>query len=132
SQTMWLTGPMLLWCASDFGRSRRWRDAAIVVSAAAVGAFVWAVPLVLMTGGWSRYLALLGSQGAADFRGVEMLATTPTFHLLKTVLFRTFVWPWVSPTLAYVVIAAALVGLVRLAGRGKPAEPAEPAEPALP
>jgi hypothetical protein len=70
-----------------------------------------------MTGGLSKYLALLGSQGAADFEGVEMLATSPTFRLFKAGLFRTFVWPW-TPPLAYVVIAAVLAGLGRLVWRG--------------
>ena len=111
SQTMWLTGPLLSWCAIELLRRHRWRDAAILPVAAAAGALLWAVPLVLLTGGLSNYLALLGGQGAADFLGVEMLATSPTWRLTRTILVRTFVWPWTDP-LAYVLIAAALVGLI--------------------
>ena len=126
SQTMWLTGPLLLWCTVQLLSRRRWRDAGMLLGAAAAGALMWAVPLVWMTGGISKYFALLGSQGAADFRGVEMLATSPTWRLLKAVLFRAFVWPWVAAPLGYVMIAAARVralALERQAANGRGRSP---------
>lgn len=119
SQTMWLTGPLLVWCAADLALARRGRDALALVGAAALGALLWALPLVWLSGGLHRYLALLGSQGQADFYGVEMLATTPTWRLLRIALFRTFVWPWVSPALGYAVLLCAGFGLVLLVARGR-------------
>jgi hypothetical protein len=118
SQTMWLTGPLLVWCAGELAVARRGREALALIGAAAIGALLWAIPLVWLSGGLQRYLSLLGSQGAADFYGVEMLATTPTWRLFKIALYRTFIWPWVAPALAYVVLLLSAAGAVVLIRRG--------------
>ena len=42
-----------------------------------VGAALWAVPLVVASGGVDAYLAALGTQAGEDFAGVEMLYLNP-------------------------------------------------------
>ena len=79
------------------------------MAAAAVGALLWAVPLVYTTGGLAGYLKALGGQGQEDFAGVEMLATTPSWSLFQSAMGRTFIDPWQAKTLAHVVLVLALV-----------------------
>jgi hypothetical protein len=119
SQTMWQTGPIIGWVVGELAFKRRWRDAGLSVASAAAGAFAWAIPLVLVSGGLGQYLRALQSQGAQDFRGVEMLATTPTWALFRTTLDRTFVQPWQGAGLANAMIGLALVGIGRLGLRGR-------------
>jgi hypothetical protein len=118
SQTMWLTGPLLLWCTGELAVARRGRDALALIGAAALGALLWAIPLVASSGGLQRYLALLKFQGASDFYGVQMLATTPTWRLLRSAVYRTFIWPWASPILGQLVALLAVLGIWQLAMRG--------------
>ena len=119
SQTMWLTGPLLFWCAGELAAYRRPREATMLIGAAAIGALTWALPLVWLSGGLGRYLAMLGSQGTADFRDIELLATTPTWRLFRTALSRTFVGPWAVPVLANTMLVMFIVGVLRLAVRGR-------------
>ncbi len=118
SQTMWLTGPLLCWCAGDLAGQRQWRQAAGLFAAAAAGVLVWLVPMVVMTGGVSAYLEALGSQGADDFTDVRMLATHPSLALLTEALVATLRTPWLHPTLSAVVLSLAGIGAVRLGLRG--------------
>jgi hypothetical protein len=120
SQTLWLTGPLVVWCFGWLVSHRRFRDAVAVVSVAAAGALVWAVPLVWLSGGLAGYLQALTSQGQEDFAGVEMLATSTTWQLFESALHRTFIDPWQSRTLAHVVLVLTLVGCGALAWRRRP------------
>ena len=119
TQTMWLTGPLLGWIVGELLLRRRIRDALVLAGAAAAGALLWAVPLVVVTGGLSRYLESLTWQGTQDFAAIEMLATSPTWRLLRASLSRTFVGPWQAAALANVVLLLAIVGTVRLVGSGR-------------
>ena len=114
---MWLTGPLLGWIVGELLLRRRVRDALVLAGAAAAGALLWAVPLVVVTGGLSRYLESLTWQGTQDFAAIEMLATSPTWRLLRASLSRTFVGPWQAAALANVVLLLAIVGTVRLVRR---------------
>jgi hypothetical protein len=118
SQTMWLTGPLLCWVIGELVLRRRIGDAGRLVAAAAAGALLWAVPLVMLSGGVSAYLVALGRQGTQDFSGIEMLATTPTWALFRAALAHTFVEPWQAAALAGAVLVLALAGAVRLVWRG--------------
>jgi hypothetical protein len=118
TQTLWLTLPLLAWCVGELVVRRRWRDAVTVTSAAVGGGLLWLVPMVVVSGGWSAYLDVLAAQGTEDFVGVEMLATQPSWALLREALARTFLTPWLHPVLAPVVMVGAAVGLVRLMVRG--------------
>lgn len=119
TQTMWMTGPF--WCCAliELLRAKRAKDAALVFGSAAVGALLWAVPLVVASGGLGAYLHALTSQGAADFSGIEMLATRPTMALFRLAMRRTFVDPWAFRGFANVVLALAALGIARLAWRDR-------------
>lgn len=92
------------------------RQRALAVIAVAAGVLVWAIPLVLVSGGLSSYLHALRSQGAEDFSGVEMLWTRRTARVAAHAVLNTFVWPW-GWILGLVVLTLASWGFVRLAWR---------------
>ncbi|GMV22027.1 MAG: hypothetical protein AMXMBFR57_19760 [Acidimicrobiia bacterium] len=119
SQTMWLTGPLLCWCAGELAGRRQWRPTIGLFATAAAGVLVWLVPMVVMTGGVDAYLAALGSQGAEDFTGVRMLATQPSLALLREALEATLHTPWLHSALGTTVITLAAIGALRLALRGQ-------------
>ncbi len=114
SQSLWQTAPILAAMGLDLWRRGRRREAGALTAAAAAGCLCWFVPLVVDTGGLDAYLVALGSQGGDDFRGVEMLATSPSRRLLAQALEYTFVEPWLEPPLAWIVLGLATLGLVRL------------------
>jgi hypothetical protein len=118
SQTMWMTLPLLAWVLITMVRGDRRAHAAIVGGASVVGVLIWFVPLVQLTGGLDEYRRVLGGQGQHDFAGVPMLATNPSWALLKQDLIQTFVTPWQLARLPWLVLAVAAIGLVRLATRG--------------
>lgn len=91
SQTAVLTVPMLL---SALFVNRRARVAISAAAAFAVGVALWAVPLVVASGGFTAYLHALGSQAGEDFSGVVMLWTHHDPRVVLFALVNTFVWPW--------------------------------------
>ena len=124
SQTLWLTAPLLAWSVGELIVHRRIRQALRLVAATVIGVLVWAVPMIWLTGGLDAYVAAVRSQGHDDLRDVQLLSTNPTFRMFKTVLARTFMWPWSgepqrpgSPLplwLGYLVALLALIGAARL------------------
>src|SRR4029453_10121200 len=117
SQTMWLTGPILIWCAAELLMRRRLRAAAILAVAAAVGVLIWAIPLLIESGGVASYWRSVRFQGGQDLSGIELLATTPTARLLKVALRRTFMGPGLLTGLANAIAGFAIIGIVRLIRR---------------
>jgi len=117
SQTLWFTAPLIMWALIELIRRARVRQAATMVAAAAAGALAWAVPLVWASGGLSNYLGALRAQGSEDFSKAEMLWTMPSWKLFNVSMRWTFIDPWHERTLAHVVLALALIGLVVLARR---------------
>ena len=117
SQTMWLTVPLLGAVVVARWRAISRRDLALAGMAFAAGTLIWAVPLLVASGGVRSYLAALGSQGAEDFNGVDMLYRNPTPRRFALGLLHTFVWPWLSAPLAVVVLLLAAVGTARAAWR---------------
>jgi hypothetical protein len=120
SQSAVLTLPLLayalLWPRPGFNTKAR----VTAIGAAAAGVLLWAVPLVVASGGPRAYLHALGSQAGEDFSGVVMLWTHRTPKVAVFALLHTFVLPWDSPILAGVVLALAAAGawvLVRRAPR---------------
>ena len=81
-------------------------------AAMALGGFVWAIPMIVVSGGLERYLVALGSQAGEDFAWTGMLWTTPTPRRLLFALWETFVLPWDSVPLAIVVGVLAFIGLL--------------------
>lgn len=120
SQTFWLTLPVL--ALVIFDRAGRGAAGALLGSLITFGAGVvaWFVPMVIATGGPSAYIAALYSQGAEDFTGVDMLATSaaPVQRLIYN-LIQTFVAPWASVPLALVVLAFAGLGLCVMLARAR-------------
>jgi len=110
SQAMWLTLPLLALVLVQ--RAGRGAAGALLGSAMtfAAGALVWAVPLVIASGGLSAYLAALAAQGGEDFSGVDMLYRNPSARRAAFGLLETFIYPWASPVLGWTVFALAGVG----------------------
>jgi hypothetical protein len=83
--------------------------------ASSVGAAVWAVPLLVASGGLNAYLAALGGQAGEDFAGVEMLYLNPgNARLAAFGLMRTLIFPWDSLVLGGAVTALAAIGAIGL------------------
>lgn len=119
SQNAVLTVPLLLGAIAD----RVGRGAAGALLGASVaftaGVLVWAVPLVVASGGPGAYLAALGSQAGEDFAGVEMLSLNPTPRLAAMAVLRTFIHPWDSVALGAIVVALATAGAAVLLVRDR-------------
>lgn len=117
SQVAWLTVPLLaatVWMrpADAVGRDRlRWAGTA--AGAFLVGGLAWGIPLLVLSGGPSAYLAALAAQGGEDFSGVAMLATQPSPRLLASALYATWIAPWHGWAIGGVVLVAAAAGVVR-------------------
>src|SRR5262249_37415914 len=72
------------------------RTAAIsrIVAAYVAGVLVWAIPLVLLTGGPAAYWRALFNQGAEDLTGIQMLWTRPNVRTLVDALYYALIAPW--------------------------------------
>ncbi len=115
SQTIWLTLPALA-VAFVTLMTRRDRAASLALPAGGmVGVLVWFVPLMVLSGGPGEYAAVLRGQGQHDFDAVQMLATQPSWDLLRADLAQTFLHPWQLTGMPLLVLGAALIGLPRLA-----------------
>jgi hypothetical protein len=114
SQTMWLTLPLLAFVLAGVLRHRRWTHGLALAGAALAGVLVWLIPVVQNTGGFAEYRSLVVGQGRHDVQGVAMLATQPSWVLLKDDLAQTFLAPWRLTAVPWLVVAAAAAGLVRV------------------
>lgn len=109
-QTAWLTAPLfLLAIARQRAAGAGWLITRPIAAVVASG-LVWAVPMVLDSGGISGYLAALGTQAGEDFAWVNMLWLDPAPRRLALSLYETFALPWGSDGLAAVVTIAAAIG----------------------
>ncbi|MDA1306980.1 MAG: hypothetical protein O2917_06945 [Acidobacteria bacterium] len=114
SQTMWMTLPLLTLVCGSLLWHRQWRHTLVLSAVSMVGVLIWFVPLVHLTGGLTEYLTILRGQGQHDFSGVQMLATTPNWTVLRSGLEYTLLAPWQLTTLPWVIVAMACVGLGRI------------------
>ncbi len=114
AQNAVLTLPFLFAVLVD--RIGRGAAGAIIGAAVAfvAGCLLWAIPLLIASGGLNAYLAALGSQAGEDFAGVEMLYLNPSPRLAATALVRTLVYPWDSGLLGGIVLTLAGVGAAAL------------------
>jgi transmembrane protein TMEM260 (protein O-mannosyltransferase) len=116
SQTGLLTLP-LLGLALLLPRSGlRSHNRLAAVGAAALGVLVWALPLVVASGGLSEYARALGSQAGEDFSGVVMLWTTRTKAAALDAAMYSFLWPWGHPVAGAIVIVLGFAGILRTLG----------------
>lgn len=124
-QTLWLTIPLLTVACFEQRRAAvpglardwiRWLFSRPVAALCAAG-LVWAVPLVVYSGGVTGYVRALGSQAGEDFAWVNMLWLEPTPRRLAFALYETFVIPWASVPLAAAVAASAAAGALAMLRR---------------
>lgn len=143
SQVVWLTLPLMIYRVLTVARGRGGRGghgeinhrghgghggknlgsvssvspvvAIYSVSSYVFGVLVWAIPLVMLTGGPAGYWRAVFSQGAEDFTGVRMLWTTPTPREAIDALYYAFVAPWAVWPLAAAALTLALLGALVLA-----------------
>lgn len=117
SQTVWLTLPVLVLVLAD----RAGRGAAGALLGASItfsiGVVLWAVPLLIASGGPTAYWRALTGQAGEDLSGVDLLARNPTVRRFVSGLGDTFVDPWVATWLVVPVLALATVGAVVLLRR---------------
>lgn len=113
SQSFVLTLPLLALAIVWPGSPIAWRARLASVLAVALGGLLWAVPLVVASGGIGDYMAALGSQAGEDFSGVTMLWTTRTPRVALEAAKYTFLWPWGGLVVGSVVCALAAFGVLR-------------------
>ena len=94
TQTLWLTGPLLLAVLSAQPRGQRVRLWGLAIGSGALACFAWAVPMVVASGGLDAYLVALGAQAGEDFAYVDMVYANPTSRAVAFALYRTLVLPW--------------------------------------
>jgi hypothetical protein len=126
SQVAWLTVPLLI--ARGLGTCRP-RSANLVPSPKSLvpspqslipllmfcaGALVWAVPLVLITGGPAAYWHALFDQGAEDLGNIQMLWTRHGARDVADALYYAFIASWAAWPLASIVLACIALGTVWL------------------
>lgn len=119
SQTIWLTAPpLMLVILHRVGRGA----AGAILGASivfALGVVLWAVPMLVASGGLRAYLGALGSQAGEDFSGVDLLIRNPTARGLAAAVVNTLVLPWSSTALASVAVALAIIGLGVMLARAR-------------
>jgi hypothetical protein len=115
SQVAWLTIPLLALAAVRLDRERRWRVLSTVFVAYSVGVLLWLVPLVVASDGPRAYWDALFRQSDEHWKGVVMLATTPSLRQLVALLESAFLAPWGYWQGGAVVLTFAVAGALGLA-----------------
>ena len=117
SQAMWLTLPLLALVLVQ--RAGRGAAGALLGSAMTftIGVLIWAVPLLVASGGPGPYRTAIAAQGAEDFAGVDMLYRNPGARRLAFALLETFIYPWASPVLGWTIFVLAVAGALTLLQR---------------
>jgi hypothetical protein len=118
SQIAWLTVPLLALAIVKLRSPNRWAVLIRVISAYVLGALIWAVPLLIVSGP-VKYVQTFWNQGAEDLTGVAMLSTTHTVSLLLHTLQDQLIAPWGYWQIGAAVITLALLGVIQLAWRNK-------------
>jgi hypothetical protein len=118
SQVFWLTAPLI--AAAVLGRG--WGPAVTSGQRAprppplgaalffVAGALLWAIPLVLITGGPVAYWHALFNQGAEDLGNIQMLWTRHGARDVADGLYYALVAPWALWPVASIVLVAVALG----------------------
>ena len=115
SQTAWITMPVLIavaWMYTTRVPERRAQSLAMVTLAFTVGVALWAVPLLIASGGLNSYSRRCPVQASLDFSDGDMLVLKPSLGRLAIGVVNTFGYPWANKYLAGAVLLPALIGLV--------------------
>jgi hypothetical protein len=134
SQVAWLTFPLVAFvfvnrfvpartdgagAPADRGAGVRPQHALGLAAALGTGVLLWAIPLVVLTGGPTRYWAALSFQGTADISDIQMLWTRHGARDVADAVYYAFIAPWALWPLATAVLVLAAVGAIVL-GRRNP------------
>src|SRR4030095_4090072 len=76
-----------------------------------------AVPLLVASGGLSRYRAAFAGQAAEQFTGLDIFLSHPTPRRLALGIIAALVGPWAAPPLGWIVVGIACVGFALLVWR---------------
>jgi hypothetical protein len=117
TQTVWLTLPLIALVLVD--RAGRGAAGAILGSAMtfSIGVLVWAVPMLVASGGIARYLAAFAGQSAEQFHGLDIFLSNPTPRRMALGILASLVGPWAFPPLGWAVVGVAFAGFVVLVWR---------------
>ncbi len=117
TQTIWLTLPLLVFVLLD--RTGRGAAGAILGSAMTftAGVLVWAVPMLVASGGFGRYREAFAGQSAEQFHGLDIFLSNPTARRMALGILASLIEPWALPPLGWVVIVVALVGFLHFVWR---------------
>ena len=113
SQTALLTFPLFVLALLLPRSGLRSQNRLAAIGAAALGILVWAIPLLIVSGGMTEYARALGSQAGEDFSGVVMLWTTRTKAAALDAATYSFLWPWGHPVAGAIVLVVAIGGVLR-------------------
>ena len=113
-QTAALTVPLMIAVLILAPRAIDLRARAIAVGVAVAGVLLWGVPLILLSGGLTHYVAAFGTQAGEDIVGVRMVWTTPRPKVIYHAVVNSFVWPWGKLGLGIIAAAIAGVGVARI------------------
>ncbi len=121
SQASWLTLPLLSFVTID--HVRRARDLSWVYVAAAIitGTLLWAIPLVVASGGPTMYVTALTGQAADDLSSGTMLATAPGLTAAARAIIRMVAYPWADKYLAVLIVSLATLGCIGMIRTARPA-----------
>jgi len=114
SQVAWLTLPLLVLSVVEGVPKVGGRFAAVAartLAAFVAGALVWAVPLVVASGGPAAYWRALFDQGTEDLSNIQMLWTAHDPRAVAEALYYAFVAPWATWPMAWAVFVLAAFGL---------------------
>ena len=102
TQTAWLTLPLLALVLVD--RAGRGAAGAILGSAMtfSIGVLVWAIPMIVASGGVGQYRAALAGQSAEQFHGLDIFLSNPTPRRMALGILASLVGPWAFPPLGWV------------------------------
>jgi hypothetical protein len=117
SQTLWLTMPLFLAALLAHRRAGPIWLASRPIAAFAGGAAAWAVPLVILSGGFEPYWTALAAQALDDRTAVDMLWLNPTPRRLAEGIVGMLSFTWSSTPLTVIMLAAAAVGCVTALAR---------------
>jgi hypothetical protein len=117
TQTIWLTLPLLAMVLLD--RAGRGGAGALLGSAMTftIGVLVWAIPLIVASGGIGQYRAAFAGQAAEQFTGLDIFLSNPTPRRMALGIIATLVGPWSFAPLGWIVVALAIVGFGLLVWR---------------
>lgn len=117
TQTVWLTVPLLALVLFD--RAGRGAAGALLGSAMtfSIGVLAWAIPLIIVSGGFARYRAAFAGQSAEQFTGLDIFLSNPTPRRMAIGIIAALVGPWSAPPLGWIAVTIGIVGAALLVWR---------------